>query len=242
MNTARSTPEVASPPKRKGRIKRFLLGAVLVFVAVAAAAQLAWTFSGSNQWQKVRERNGVTLYSMKTPGSNIEKFKAVWQIHSTLSRFTKFALDPDGENGAGLYDQKDIERRGDQLTWTKWKERFSPYLKPREFVIRNEFAQEPRTRTLIYDVTAAPDKIPPDACCVRVLLMTNHWRLTPLNNKGDIAVEWLVDMDIGGVVPYFLQNVVQPEGMMEFAPKVQRLLDQDIYKTAKYDWIREAQP
>lgn len=242
MDTTNSTSDAASEHKPKGRVKRFLLGGMLVLVAVAIVAHLTWRYSGSNQWQKIGERHGVTFFSMKSPGANIKKFKAVWKIRSKLSRFVMFALEDDSDIEAGFYDQRDIERHGDQLSWTKWKQRFSPYMQPREFVIKNQFSQDPNTKAVFYSVTATPDKIPPDDCCVRIARMTNTWRLEPLNNKGDIAVEWFVNMDIGGAVPYFVQNVVQPEGMRHFAPTVQRLLDREIYKNAKYDWIQEVQP
>jgi hypothetical protein len=230
--------------KPKGRIKKLLIRGAAVLVVGAVAGHLAWKYSGSKRWTKVGERNGVTVYSMKSPGSTIEKFKAVWKIHSRLSRVVMWVSDTDEgpqDHAMGLYDLKILERRGERVSWSSYKQPIVSFLTPREFVIKTEFEQDPKTRALIYSVTAEPDRIPPNDCCVRISVMDNRWTLAPLSN-GDIEVEWFSDMDLGGAVPYILQNLVMPEGMLSFAPKLQGFMEREKYKNAKYDWIQEIEP
>lgn len=224
----------------KGRWKKALLRGALALIAVAMLAQLTYTYSGSNQWENLGERKGVTVYAMKSPGSNVKKFKAIWKVRSTLSKFVMFAKEEDSDLTIGYFDMHDIENRGDQLQWTSWKQRMPAPLKPREFVIKNEFSQDPATHALVYNVTADPNKLPPDDCCVRLTLMTNSWTLTPIGH-GELEVEWFVDMDMGGVLPYFMQNSYQPGGMYYFARKLQTYLDKPKYKNARYAWIDEPQ-
>src|SRR5580692_1806942 len=131
----------------------------------------------------------------------------------------------------GLYDHRVIEQHGDREVTTAWKQPLVSFLQPREFVVKSELSQDPETKALLYTVTGAPNRIPPDNCCVRIPLMKNRWTLNPLK-AGDLEVEWLVEMDIGGAVPYVLQNEVLPEGMWTFAPKVQEIIEQDKYKNA----------
>jgi hypothetical protein len=241
MDTMNSATQVVSDHRSKGRVKRFLLRGAASLIAVAAVAQLTYTYSGSNQWENLGERKGVTIYSKKSPGSNLKQFKAIWRVRTTFSKFVMFAQKEDSDLQSGYYDIRDIETQGEKLIWSAWKQRFPSPFKPREFVTRNEFWQDPHSKELLFKVTAAPDRVPPDACCVRVPVMTNSWRLTPLND-GATEIEWFVDMDMGGFIPYFVQNVYQPSGMYNFAPKVQRYLDQEKYKDARYDWIQEAEP
>jgi hypothetical protein len=239
-----STPEVASERKPKGRIGKLVLRGALAVILAVGVAHLAWKYSGSNQWKKVGERKGVTLYSMKSPGATIEKFKAVWKIHGNLSRLVMWVNDtkPDKKHRPmGLYDLRILERHGDRGGWTAYKQPIASFLRPREFVIKTELSQNPQTKALLYTVTAFPDSIPPDDCCVRVRVMDNRWTLTPLKT-GDLEVEWFVNMDIGGAIPYVLQNAVQPDGMLNFAPSLQKFMDREKYKDAKYDWIQEAEP
>jgi hypothetical protein len=240
----KATTGVFTPGRPKGRIKKLLLRGAAVLVAAAVVAHVAWKYSGAQRWTKVGERGGVTVYSMKSPGSTIEKFKAVWKIHSRLSRVVMWVSDTDQgpqEHAMGLYDLKILDRRGDRMSWSSYKQPIVSFLTPREFVIKTEFEQDPKTKALVYSVTAEPGRIPPNDCCVRISVMDNRWTLTPLTN-GDIEVEWFVDMDLGGAVPYLLQNMVMPEGMLTFAPKLQGFMENEKYKNAKYDWIQEMEP
>jgi len=228
--------------KRRGRVGRFLLGGALVLIVAGIVAHLAWKYSGSNQWKKTAERKGVTLYTMKSPGAAVEKFKAVWKIHSKLGRFVMWATDAKGDSmrrESGLYDLRVLDRQNARVHRVAWKQPLASFLEPRQFVTKNEFSQNPTTKVLLYAVSAIPDAVPPDDCCVRVQVMDNSWTLTPLKD-GEIEVEWYVNMDIGGSIPYFLQNSVQPGGMMRFAPKVESFIEIAKYKNAQFDWLREA--
>jgi hypothetical protein len=242
--------EVASPRTPKGRIWKFLLRGTLalfgVIILAALVAHLAWRYSGSSKWEKVGERKGVTVYALKAPGTNMEQFKAVWKIRSKMSKFAMWVSDTKGDTPhsmrreTGLYDHRVIDRPTDRQVTTAWKQPLVSFLEPREFVVKSELSQDPATKTLLYTVNGVPERIPADDCCVRVPVMANKWTLTPLKT-GEIQVEWLVNMDIGGAVPYVLQNKVLPGGMLTFAPKVQEFIEQDKYKNAKYDWLQEAQ-
>lgn len=240
-----STPEVAAEHKPKRRVGRFLLRALLALIVIAIAAHFTWKSAGSNQWKKVGERKGVVIYSMKSPGSSIEKFKAVWTIHSRLSKFVMWVSDTSNDKSkgsmrsrTGLYDLKILESQGERVRWSAWKQPLAKFLMTREFVIRTELSQDPQTRVLLYTVKAVPDRIPPNECCVRIQTMDNSWTLTPLKD-GDIHVEWFCNMDLGGAVPYALQNTFQPYGMLQFAPGVEHFLEREKYRDAKYDWIQD---
>lgn len=241
MDLTSSSTYVVADGKPKGRVKRTLVIIAAFLAAAAIVAQLVYTFSGGNRWEKLFVRNGVTVYARKIPGVNRKQFKATWRMHSTLSKFVMFAQKEESDLQIGYYDQRDLDVRNEKVQWTAWKERFPSPLTPREFVIKNEFAQDPNTKNLFYTVTATPNKIPPDKCCVRIEVMTNSWLLKPLKN-GDIDVEWFVDMDLGGALPWFVQNKFQPEALADFAPKVQHYLERPKYANAKYAWIDDGQP
>lgn len=236
--------EVTSPPKPKGRKRKIALRVFLIIILALTAAHFAWKYSGSGEWKKVTERNGVTLYERKVPGSTIKHFKATWQIRTRPSKFVMWASDNAGDTKlsmrrmSGVYEHRILGRRGEQEVWSAWKQPFGKHLAPREFVIQATFEQNPQTKTLLYTVTGHPDRVPEDECCVRVPVMNNTWKLTP--TKSDLVdVEWYVNMEMGGALPYVLQNIVMPKGMMNFAPMVQKMIDQDKYTNAKYTWVQD---
>jgi hypothetical protein len=232
----------AAKPRKKGRVKKFLLRGAVLLAAVAIVGQATYTYSGDNQWQSLgTHKSGVTVYAMKSPGSNIKKFKATFKIKGKLAPFVSWALEDTTDLSLGFYDTRDLERfNGGQQSLSTWKQTFPSPFKPREFVTRNDFTQDPITKALTFRVKAEPDKLPPNDCCVRVGTMNNSWVLTPLKN-GEIAVEWYNDMDMGGTLPYFMQNGYFPNGMYYFGRKLQTYLDMPKYKNARYAWIQEVQ-
>jgi hypothetical protein len=230
-----------SVPKPKAWAKRLLNALLVVGVSLVAlffAASLIWKFSGSNQWEFVQESNGVKVYSLKAPGSALKQVKGIVQVRSTLASLVKFMQDPDVSNDVGFYESKIIERVDDQLQYQSFRYNFPFPFHPREYVVRLQVHQDPRTKAVLVVFAAAPDKAPPNNCCFRVTEMNNTWRFTPLEN-GRIEVEFVQNSNMGGFMPDLLLNVQRPKLVVGTLSKLQDLLDRKKYQDAKLDFIQE---
>lgn len=243
QETVQTATQIASAPKRRRRVGKILLICASAIVAVALAAQLTFTFSGSGKWQYMwTSRHGVALYSMKVPGDNYEKFKAVWRIKSTLSRTVAFMEDPNSTDiSVDFYDSYIVGPHTTQAYVTTWKSGFPWPFKPRDFVVRNYMSQDPKTGTVVYTLDAVPNALPRNSCCVRVTYMKNKWLLTPKGN-GVIEVQWMIDMTEGGMIPYILTNLGMPGLMAGFAKDVESYANRKKYWDAKYAWLHEPDP
>lgn len=228
-----------SKNKSKGRIKKYLFRGFLAIVVALAIAQVVYTYSGSGEWELVGEQNGIVVHSMKRPGENLKLFKGVFSVDSTLARIVTFMQDQDNELEVGFYEPKEIDRLDEQISWTEWRAEFPSPFKDREFVVKHEFTQNPENLEVFYQLRATPDKLPPNDCCVRLPRMDNSWRLIPLEN-GQIEIVWIIDMDVGGFVPYFVMNMSHPTLIFDFASDLQRFFDKDKYDDAGYDWLIDA--
>src|SRR6266508_3764128 len=80
------------------KIAKFVSLGALTLVVILSIAPFAWKRSGSNQWELEIDKDGVKVYSSKSPDSPLNKFKAVTRIKTTLSRAVASMLDPDLEN------------------------------------------------------------------------------------------------------------------------------------------------
>lgn len=227
-----------TPPKKANKLKTFLLRGGLSLLGVLVVAQLAWTFSGSNEWEFIGERNAVKIYSLKERGDNVLKFKATRRSSSTLSTMVAVMQDLDIATEVGYIDPVLVEKKSPQHFSTAMRADMPFFFKPREMVTDIELTQDPQTKELLVTVKAAPDLIPPNDCCVRIKNIDNSWRFTPLPN-GEIEMEWKVDMDQGGFFPYFLINMVFPEFMYEALPMMQEVMNREKYLHASFDFIQD---
>jgi hypothetical protein len=220
------------------RIGRFCGYGVLLMALVAVAAHMTYLFSGSGQWELQAERDGVTLYAKKTPGSTLKTFRAVFRVKASLGSVVTFMQDDNSEVVESFSVGKVVEFVSPQNKVTYFRGDFPDPLTDRDFVVRHTFVQDPVTKAIRYDLKALPEMAPRDACCVRVPRMDNAWLITPLQ-AGTVQIEWFIDMDVGGWVPYFMINMSHPDFMLGFSPELQAVLERPKYANARLDWITE---
>ena len=229
---------VAKPKRWSERLLKVLLIVGVSLVALFFVASLIWRFSGSNQWEFVQERNGVKVYSLKAPGSDLKQVKGIVQIRSTLAGLVKFMQDPDGCNDVGCYESKIIERVDDQLQYYSFRFNKPFPFQTREYVVRLQVHQDPRTKAVLMVFAAAPDKAPPNNCCFRVTEMNNTWRFTPLEN-GRVEVEFVQNSHMGGFMSDLKENTQRPKLMVDTLSTLQDWLDRKKLQDAKLDFIEE---
>lgn len=230
-----------SAAKPKTLQRKFLRLVAIAGVSVVVIVLLVggiWRFSGSNQWELVGEKKGVKIYSLKAPGSDSQKFKCVFRVHSTLAGLVRLMRDPDACDDMGCYESHIVDRIDDQLQYSTFRYKLPAPFLPREFVVRILVHQSPGTGEVLVNYGAALGKTPPNDCCVRVSDMNNTWRLTPLGN-GEVDVEVIMDMNEGGFVPNLVLNAARPRALFKVLPNIQRILNKEKYQTAKLDFIKE---
>lgn len=219
------------------RLAKFLFRVSVSIVVLLFFAQLIWRFSGSNQWELVQAKDGIKIYSLKVPGSDLLQLRAIGRIHSTLSGVVAWMEDPDACKVQGCTGAYEIERAGDQLHYYYFQYDYSPFSK-RDFVVSAQLYQNPNTKQVLISVAAAADKVPPRDGYFRVTNLNNQWRLTPLEN-GQVEVEVENNMDPGGFVPTALFNMKRPKGMYYILTHLESWVGGEKYQHAKLGFIQE---
>ena len=223
----------------KGRTgKRILIyGAVAVslLVAAAAVAQAVWVRSGSSQWELEMDENGVQIYSMKSPGVRVKKYKSVLQVRAKQSAIVKMLEDPDVCGDVGCRDSK-VELVDERLSYHSFVIDPPFPFQSREFLARQEISQDPATKALIVEYVAAPDRAPANECCYRVQKMHNTWRFTPIED-GKLQVEYILDADEGGAIPGFVLDSTRVPFLRTALFKLEGLLNRPQYQDAQYRFL-----
>lgn len=245
-NTTIQGTTTATGKKRGWARKLFRIALVtgLILVIGLFTAHVIWKRSGSGKWQLEIDKDGVQVYSMKTPGSTFKQFRAVTKAKTSLQHvvavFTDDSLQHCNDWMHDCLNSSAIEPWNPAGHYWLAFYRATPGrpFSPREFVIKLQFSQDPQSKSLFIDVTDIPDRLPPDKCCVRVR-MHNRWRWTPLKN-GEVEVEVLENFDAG--IPYLLHNAQAGPlwGIMKSLPD---LMNREKYPVKdpdeKYDFVQE---
>lgn len=222
-------------PRKLGKI---VLGILVVAAVLGLVAHLIYKYSGSRKWEYMGDKNGVKMYSMKIPGETLKVYKAVYHVQATLSTVVAFMQDNDSELDIEFYRARELERHGPQMLVTTWRSAFPFPLSDRDFVIRHTFTQDPANKEIAYTLQSLTQLIPEDPCCVRVPRMDNSWYIMPKGNNNDVEITWIIDMEVGGFMPYFMVNVSQPRVMTAFANDMREYVKRPKYQV-KLDWVKE---
>jgi hypothetical protein len=227
-----------------GKLLRIALVTGFVLVVGLLTAHVLWKRSGSGKWQLEIDKDGVQVYSMKSPGSTLKQFRAVTRAKTSLQHvvavFTDTSLQHCNDWMHNCLTSLAIEPwNADGHYWLALYRAAPGWpFAPREFVIKLQFTQDPQSKTLFIDVTDVPELLPPDKCCVRVRIH-NRWRWTPLKN-GEVEVEVLENFDAG--IPYILHNA-QAESLWGIMSSVPGLMDREKFPVKdpdeKYDFVQE---
>jgi len=229
------TVNATGKPQRK--VAKYSAIALLVVIAGLLLSQVIWLYSGSNQWELEMDQNGLKIYSMKSPGSAMKKFKSEMKVKAKLSAIVKLMEDPDVCDEIGCRDSKVLETVNEQLRYHSFVMDPPFPFRSREFVAKVEFLQDPDSKELLINFIAAPDKVPPSDCCYRVTHMNNTWRFKPLEN-GELQVEYIVDTDEGGAIPSILLNALRPQFLRDALGKLEGLMKREKYQNAEYSFLK----
>jgi len=224
------------------KLVRILSFGVALLMAILVIAHFAWKYSGSNQWQLEQDRDGIKVYSMKSPGSTLKKFKGVTRIKSTLSRIVATMMDSSTE---GCREFDPTCTAGDFLEqWNSKDQYFVRYFRldfprpfsPRDLVVKTQFSQDPQSKAVVVLVTALADGVPPKECCSRITHLNNTWRYTPVEN-GEIEVEFLGDYDFG--MPYPMFNRLVPRALHGLLSEVERVFNEEKHQHTEFAFVKE---
>lgn len=239
--------QTAKPSKLK-RVFRFIGYGIAILIVVIYVANILWVSSGSNQWVQELEQNGVKVYSLKAPGAYNKQFKAIMRGKFSLNQLVGGLIENSTLDTCKKYipDCVDLQIIDPWSAKTMsdtvlWKVALPPPFSPREMLIRSHVLQDPKTKVVTVDVMAAPNSAPLNADSMRMTHMQNRWSYTP-TGKGEVEIEFLQDLEMGGMFPTFLLNLGGVDETYKFIhDQLPGLLDKEQLRKVKYDFIVEAE-
>lgn len=210
-----------------------IAGVGLVLLGVA---HVVWVNSGSNEWESVSDKDGIRVWSMKTPGEALKKYKVEMRVESDLSDIVFYMSDLQTGYEAGATDIKRLAQVVDAptvLVYDTYKLDLKAFGQV-EVVIVNHYEQDPKTGIVKMNVHAAPHMLQAPPTITRMKHLSNSFMLTPVSGGGtDLQV--ISQMDLG--IPYVLQNLLLPTVSHDEMVKMRNILKGERYRQGKPPFI-----
>jgi hypothetical protein len=213
---------------------------VLVLAVVLASAHFLWKGSGSNEWNLAAEEDGISVWTLKEPGSSLLKMKAGMRVDTSLSSAV-FALRGDVSTaedftGTNFTVIEQLETPNLYMAYYSVNQVMPSPFGTKEIVMFVNYSQDKKSKKITMNALAAPSRIPQTNEYPRVKHLDNTFNLTPLPN-GEIEWEMIMNIDIG--IPYFLFNLAMPEEMIKEFKYLRELVKTDKYQQAEMVSVEE---
>jgi hypothetical protein len=153
------------------------------------------------------DKDSIAVYTCPRADSRYKTIKAVFQIKATRSALAAAVLDISSYK-AWQYKTASarVLNRISDRELVYYTEVEAPALTSnRDFVIRLTIDPDPMTNGMIIEAVSIPEYIPPIPNIIRVPFSRARWTVTPAG-PGRLAVEYVIDIDLGGSVPPWVVN------------------------------------
>lgn len=203
---------------------------VAVFATLGAAAAHA-----ADDWNAMRQASGredVSTWTRPVEGMAVKEFRGLTEVHANA--WTVLAVLADTPNLANWVFQGDSSEHPASLPPDQARLRFKGIwpASDRDVVIRTVLSQQ--ANALIVVDSSQVDGQPKQDCCVRIPFLHNVFRLTPLKG-GWTRVEFDTLIDLGGMVPAWLANIVSTKAPLVTLQNLQQQVKKPAYQGKSAD-------
>ncbi|MEP6556034.1 MAG: START domain-containing protein [Ferruginibacter sp.] len=211
----------------------FLLsGCILILSVTKANCQEAWVLK--------LDKEGIKVYTKNLDNSPYKAVKTVCTIDASLSRITAVLLDI--ENCADwVYSTKKCVtlKKLSPAEIIYYSEIEIPWpVSNRDFIVLLKVSQDEKTKAVIVEGENRPTYLPENKNIVRIMRSYSKWVIEPMAN-GQVRVEYVLQVDPGGMVPSWLINMFATKGPFESFKNLRLQVKKTLYSQAVVPFIRD---
>jgi hypothetical protein len=183
-------------------------GTIRGIVAITLALILAPSLFAQD-WEFVKEKDGIKIYTRKEPGNDLKSFRGIMEIRSTMARVTHLV------GNVHNHDWWDENVKEIKILYFEENKHFKYYLvydvpwplSDRDLCVDARVTDDPVTGTRVIMAKPLDNTVPVKEDVVRITKYWQKWTIQPLD-KGMIRLTLEGFVDPGGSVPSWLYNMV----------------------------------
>ncbi len=182
--------------------------------------------SAEESWKLEKDKNGIKVWTRKTPNSQLKEFLVSTTLNTTPERMVSFLKN------VPQYDQwmfkvqpgssKILKKVSDDDFYT-YLIIDAPLIKSREAISHMVFKEPDAKGNIIISFEGAPNLIPLNDNYVRIPVIKAYFKIDPLEN-GKVQLTHQAFSSPGGIIPDFLVNMGAVEAPFYMFSKIKEMI------------------
>lgn len=181
---------------------------ILRTAAIALAVILGPSLSAQN-WEFIKEKNGIKIYTRKEAGNDLKSFRGIMEIRTTMERVTHLVGNVHNN------DWWDDNVKEIKVLYFEENKHFKYYLvydvpwplSDRDLCVDATVTVDPITGRREISAKPIENLVPEKEDVIRIKKYWQKWTIQPLD-KGMVRLTLEGSVDPGGSVPSWLYNMV----------------------------------
>ena len=191
-------------------------------------------------WKLKKDKNGIKVYSRKTPNFKFEEIKVDCIFEGKISQLAAVILDVKKQYQWVYKTAKsELLKQVTNADLFYYSEIECPWpFHNRDLIARMTITQNTSTKILSIVAKSVDNYLPSKKNLVRVKYSNALWTITPLNNA-QFKVEYKIQIDPGDGVPAWILNMFATNGPYESFKNLKDKIMLPAYAAAKFPFIKD---
>ena len=201
---------------------------------------LQTTAQCQEDWKLKKDKNGIKVYSRKTPNFKFDELKVDCIFEGKISQLAAVILDVKNQYQWVYKTAKsELLKQVTNADLIYYSEIECPWpFHNRDLIARMTITQNTSTKILSIVAKSVDNYLPSKKNLVRVKYSNALWTITPLNNA-QFKVEYKIQIDPGDGVPAWILNMFATNGPYESFKNLKDKIMLPAYATAKFPFIKD---
>jgi len=201
---------------------------------------LQTTAQCQEDWKLKKDKNGIKVYSRKTPNFKFDELKVDCIFEGKISQLAAVILDVNNQYQWVYKTAKsELLKQVTNADLFYYSEIECPWpFHNRDLIARMTITQNTSTKILSIVAKSVDNYLPSKKNLVRVKYSNALWTITPLNNA-QFKVEYKIQIDPGDGVPAWILNMFATNGPYESFKNLKDKIMLPAYAAAKFPFIKD---
>ncbi len=210
------------------------------YILVLICLLLQTTAQCQEDWKLKKDKNGIKVYSRKTPNFKFDELKVDCIFEGKMSQLAAVILDVNNQYQWVYKTAKsELLKQVTDADLFYYSEIECPWpFDNRDLIARMTITQNTSTKILSIVAKSVDDYLPHKKNLVRVKYSSALWTITPLSNV-QFKVEYKIQIDPGDGVPAWILNMFATNGPYESFKNLKDKIMLPAYAAAKFPFITD---